>query len=150
MWLKRNEKRRAEGRSGQRGTEEEQQAEEEREKTEHMDTGSLALSVHMPSHQMVCSHPGDVATKRTPAPFKSLLPTISSCSHVGRELESRQKSSVSAANVRRSKCTLRSQLRHHKAAPVNTFSKNTFPFDVTLWSLLATSPGHGFFRGHLD
>lgn len=72
--------------------------EREREQTKHMDTGSLALSIHMPSHQMVRSHPGDVATKRTQAAFKSLLPTISSCSHAGRELELRQKFAVREAN----------------------------------------------------
>lgn len=80
--------RQAEGRSGQPGTEEEGGGEgveegEEGEKgeterrgrageseraSECTDRGSLALSIHMPSHQMVCSHPGDVATKRTPLP----------------------------------------------------------------------------------
>lgn len=100
------EGRRAVRWSGQRGTEEKEEEEEkgeisrerERAETKHMDTGSLLLSIHMPSHQMVCSHPGDVATKHTPAPFKSLLPTISSCSHAGRELELRQKFSVREAN----------------------------------------------------
>lgn len=59
----------------------------EREKNKargHRKSGAL---IHMPSHHMVCLHPGDVATKCTQAPFKSLLLTISSCSHVGRELE---------------------------------------------------------------
>lgn len=72
----------AEGRSGQPGTEDGEEGEKEegeegekgeteregQREVEHMDRGSLALSIHMPSHQMVCSHPGDVATKRTPLP----------------------------------------------------------------------------------
>lgn len=60
-----------EGRSGQRGTEvedeeEKEKGEEEREK-KHMDTGSLALFIHMPSHQMVvCVHTPEMSQPNAP------------------------------------------------------------------------------------
>lgn len=87
MWLKRSEEdgwRGGLASEGQKKKKKEKKRGErrERERKEHMDTGSLALSIHMPSHQMVvCVHTPEMSQPN--APFKSLLPTISSCSHVG-------------------------------------------------------------------
>lgn len=96
----RRERRREEqgGKSGQKGNEEQGGEEEEEEEREgkrrphgHRKSGAFLLHAKS-SDGGVCSHPRDVATKRAPFPFKSLLPTISSCSPLGRELETRQKS----------------------------------------------------------
>lgn len=65
-----------------------------------------------------------------PAPFKSPLPTISSCSHVGQELETRQKSSVSAANVLQNRHTLQSKLQHQKEFHL---MNSLFFFFFNLW-----------------
>lgn len=62
--------RRVEGRSGQLGTqeEEEEKGKEERERA-HGHRKSGAFHSHAKSSDGgVCSHPGDVATKRTPLP----------------------------------------------------------------------------------
>lgn len=58
-----------EGRSGRQGTEEEEEEEKGKrgERKEHMDTGSLVLSIHMPSHQMVvCVHTPEMSHPNAP------------------------------------------------------------------------------------
>lgn len=78
----------AEGRSGQRGTEEKEEEkgekrESEREKKRaHGHRKSGALHSHAKSSDGVFT-PRRCRNQTHPAPFKSLLPTISSCSHVG-------------------------------------------------------------------
>lgn len=133
---KKKKKKKKKRRNGQRGG-----------KTKHMDTGSLALSIHMPSHQMASSHPGDVVSKRTPAPSKSPLPTTSSCSHVGPELELRQKFSVSESKWAFPRAhththTLQSDPRASDNAFIFFFSFLIFPFNVTFWN--SGKPGHSF------
>lgn len=119
MWLKRNEEDgRREGLASQgqkkkarRGTRRERERGRERgKKRAHGHRKSGALHSHAKSSDGVFT-PRRCRNQMHPAPFKSLLPTISSCSHVGRELESRQKSSVSAANVLGNKCALQSKKR---------------------------------------
>ena len=81
------------GGSGQRGTEEEEEEEEEeeakggrreREETVHGHSKSGACHSHAKSSDGGCVFtPWRCRNQTHPTPFKSPLPTISSCSHVG-------------------------------------------------------------------
>lgn len=99
----------------------------ERGKKERMDTGSLALSIHFMTHQIIrwwCVFtPRRCRNQTHPTPFKSLLPTISSCSRVGGELEMRQKSSCHSG-----KCNFRTNASFTPNSNIKRFFLNLFNF----------------------
>lgn len=119
-WPVRNRRRRRRKRK-------EEQVTEKEEKKERMDTGSLALSIHFMTHQIIrwwCVFtPRRCRNQTHPTPFKSLLPTISSCSRVGGELEMRQKSSCHSG-----KCNFRTNASFTPNSNIKRFFLNLFNF----------------------